>query len=221
MAASDSRVLVLSPHPDDESLGCGGTLKLLTSSGTPCDICFLTRGERGCENATHMSPGQAAAVAECRSAEARQAAEILGAREVIFLGGADGCLSEQPGLADPLADLLQQGAYTRVFCPWQGELHPDHLATFRIMKAALASAPKVSSVWLYEVWTPLMPTNYVPIDATLDAKRLAIQAHRSQLELLDYLGAFLGLAAYRGLQCPPTQYAEAFIVRTRDAILRS
>ena len=221
MPSTPPRILVLAPHPDDESLGCGGTIKLLTSSGTPCDICFMTRGELGCEDASHMSTGREKVVAACRTAEAREASQLLGAREVFFLDGLDGRLSEQPGLAQSLGSILRGGTYTRVFCPWKGELHPDHLATYQLLLTALVDAPMVMSIWLYEVWTPLVPTNYVPIDATLEAKRRAIGAHQSQLELLDYLGAFTGLAAYRGLQCPPTQYAEAFIVRTREELLRS
>jgi len=73
---------------------------------------------------------------------------------------------------------------------------------------------------LYEVWSPLAPNNYVPIDGTLDAKRQAVFAHRSQLDCHNYWDAFLGLAKYRALSCPPSLYAEAFIVLDRDATLK-
>lgn len=220
MPRSDARVLVLAPHPDDESLGCGGTVKLLTSRGTPCDILFLTRGELGSDVPSQLTPADQCEIAERRTAEALSAARELGADQVYFLGGKDGRLGEQLVLAEPLAGRLREGNYSRLFCPWSGELHPDHQAAFQLMKLALPQAPRVTSIWLYEVWTPLVPTNYVPIDSTIDAKRRAIEAHVSQLALLDYLGAFVGLAAYRGLQCPPTRHAEAFIVATRDAILK-
>lgn len=212
-------ILVLAPHPDDESLGCGGTLKLLTQSGSQVDVIFLTRGENGLD-----APGQQPEIAHSqlaarRELEARAACEVLGVRDVQFLNGIDGGLSHQPHLAQTIGSLLAAGNYQRVFAPWQGEAHPDHVATFRLLQRALAESLCRPSIWLYEVWTPLSPTDHVPIDVTMAAKRAAIEKHQSQLECLDYLGAFVGLAAYRALVCPPSEYAEAFLVCDTPTLL--
>ena len=216
---NSKNILVLAPHPDDESLGCGGTIKLLTQAGMQVDVVLLTRGENGLD-----APGQQPAsahdqLAVRREAEARAACKILGVHDVQFLAGNDGSLSHQPHLTKPLAGILQAGKYQRVFAPWYGEAHPDHVATFRLLQRALADAALSPSIWLYEVWTPLEPTDHVPIDATMAAKRQAIEQHQSQLDCLDYLSAFVGLAAYRALACPPSKYAEAFITLDTKALL--
>jgi N-acetylglucosamine malate deacetylase 1 len=212
-------ILVLAPHPDDESLGCGGTIKLLTQAGMQVDVLLMTRGENGLD-----APAQQPAIAHeqlavSREAEARAACKVLGVRSVEFLNGIDGGLIHQPHLVKPLASMLQMGNYQRVFAPWYGEAHPDHVATFRILQRALAEAATRPAIWLYEVWSPLPPTDHVPIDATMSAKREAIAKHESQLACLDYLSAFVGLAAYRALACPPSSYAEAFLTMDTGTLL--
>jgi LmbE family N-acetylglucosaminyl deacetylase len=212
-------ILVLAPHPDDESLGCGGTIKLLTQSGMQVDVVLLTRGENGLDAPGQQPPSVHAQLAARREIEARAACEVLGVRDVQFLSGSDGGLRDQPHLAQAIRSILEAGNYQRVFAPWHGEAHPDHAATFRLLQRALAESAARPSIWLYEVWTPLAPTDHVPIDVTMPAKRAAIEKHQSQLECLDYLGAFVGLAAYRALVCPPSQYAEAFHVLDTPSLL--
>ncbi|QDU26822.1 glucosamine-6-phosphate deaminase-like protein [Anatilimnocola aggregata] len=204
-------ILVLAPHPDDESLGCGGTIKMLTQAGKRVDVIFMTRGENGFDAPYQQHEQARAELASTREAEARAACAVLGVQEVEFLKGVDGGLQNQPHLAQSIAFVLNAGNYHRVFAPWLGEAHPDHAATFRLLQRALADTGLSPSIWLYEVWTPLLPTDLVPIDPTMAAKREAITKHVSQLAVLDYLGAFVGLAAYRALSCPPSHYAEAFL----------
>jgi LmbE family N-acetylglucosaminyl deacetylase len=117
-------------------------------------------------------------------------------------------------------ELINHGGYQRVLACWHGDRHPDHRATFAWFQRALAQCPTVESVWLYEVWSPLEPNTLVPIDGTIDVKRAAIAAHVSQLAVLDYSSAYLGLSAYRAILSPPSQYAEAFLVLGRDDVLR-
>jgi LmbE family N-acetylglucosaminyl deacetylase len=212
-------ILILSPHPDDETLGCGGTVRLLTRDGTPVDVVFLTRGELGTAAPGALSPEDSRRLAEVRVREAHAACAILGVRQVYFLGGTDGALGEQPHLAGELRQLLAAGRYARVFCPWPQEKHPDHAATYGLLLRALGGYETLLHVWLYEVWTPLQPTLCVPIDGTIDDKVAAIRVYESQLQCLDYLAAFRGLAAYRSLFCPESRFAEAFIATDSEALL--
>ena len=64
----------------------------------------------------------------------------------------------------------------------------------------------------------MKPNTYVPIGGTIEYKRSAIQCHRSQLELLDYSAAFVGLAAYRAIFCRGARYAEAFSMSRRSGL---
>jgi len=210
-------VLVLAPHPDDETFGCGGTIRMLSDSGIAVDVAFMTRGEQGAEG----GPPTAAVsreLAEVRSREAQAACEVLGVRNVIFLNGNDTQLSTQPQLAGSIALLLQNEGYQRVFCPWRHDSHEDHQATFELLKEAIGANHVTTSFWLYEVWKPLPANTFVPIDRTMEAKRRAIDQYRSQLTQLNYREGFVGLAAYRSLFCPSSSYAEAFLVCDRNEL---
>ena len=209
--------LVLAPHPDDESLGCGGTIKLITQSGGAVDVLFMTRGDLGFfpGSASLTDPAQIesarAALARQRSAEARAACDVLGVRDIAFLPGRDGGLTQQPELSDHVLAALRDRAYRSVFCPWPLDNHADHVATYRILHSALARHANELEVWLYEVWTPLQRPNIsIGIDETIEAKFKAFAAHESQSTLLSYEQAFRGLASYRGLSNPPSRFAEAF-----------
>lgn len=220
-SASSQAILILSPHPDDETFGCGGTVKLLSNSGARLDVLYMTRGELGLETPETATSEAQEQLKEVRETEARAACRLLGVRQVDFLDGRDSQLAEQPELAGQIQARLRSGRYNRVFCPWPREKHIDHVSTFRLLQRALWDYAKPIQVWLYEVWTPLeQPSVCVPIDLTMDTKRAAIHAYQSQLACLDYLAAFQGLAAFRSLTCPGSRYAEAFLTVDRETVLR-
>ena len=79
------QVLVVSPHPDDESLGCGGTLRGHVVAGDIVRVLFLTSGENGGHG---VAPEL---VAELHKQEAAEAAAILGIAEITFCREKDGC----------------------------------------------------------------------------------------------------------------------------------
>jgi N-acetylglucosamine malate deacetylase 1 len=211
--------LVLAPHPDDETFGCGGTIRMLVESGIAVDVAFMTRGEMGVESGVHPTAEVRRAVAGQRSKEARAACDVLGVRQAMFLDGADTQLQDQPHLAEAIFEILRRAPYQRVFCPGPEDAHKDHIATFSHLRRAAAEHRAPLQFWLYEVWKPLAANTYVPIDNTMETKRLAIEQYASQLALLNYREAFVGLAAYRSLFCPSSRYAEAFLVYDRDEIL--
>jgi N-acetylglucosamine malate deacetylase 1 len=205
-------VLVLAPHPDDETFGCGGTIRMLSDSGVDVDVAFMTRGEQGMERSADQTAEASRQLAETRSREARAACDVLGVRNVVFLNGHDTRLGDEPQHAAAIAELVQKGGYHRVFCPWPHDAHDDHKATFAHLRRAVAEHHLTASYWLYEVWKPLPANTYVPIDHTMEAKRRAIDQYQSQLSQLNYREGFIGLAAYRSLFCPASTYAEAFLV---------
>jgi N-acetylglucosamine malate deacetylase 1 len=212
-------VLVLAPHPDDETFGCGGTIRMLVESGVAVDVGFMTRGEQGVEGGAAAPVEARQQMAEVRTREALAACNVLGVRNVIFLGGNDTRLADQPELARSIAELIRREGYQRVFCPWPGDSHSDHQATFRLLRDAVIQNHFTVSFWLYEVWNPLPANTPVPIDHTMETKRRAIDQYQSQLSQLNYREGIAGLAAYRSLFCPSSSYAEAFLVCDRNEML--
>lgn len=218
-STNGNQVLVLSPHPDDETFGCGGTIRMLTEGGIDVDVAFLTKGEQGVEGGSAYSSEISERTAQVRAQEARDACHVLGVRDVLFLDGKDTFLSEQPQLAESIAAVLRARTYQRVFCPWPQDSHDDHRATCALLKRAVALTRLPISFWLYEVWKPLPANTFVPIDGTMATKQKAIQKYVSQLAQLNYGEAFVGLASYRSLFCPPSIYAEAFLVCDQQQFL--
>src|SRR3954467_4681373 len=130
MPNSRKPVLVLAPHPDDETFGCGGTIRMLTESGVDVDVAFMTRGEQGLSGAAERTAEAARQLAEVRTREAQAACGVLGVRSVFFLEGSDTRVRDEPHLAERIAGLLKQDSYGRVFCPWPQDAHEDHQAEF-------------------------------------------------------------------------------------------
>jgi N-acetylglucosamine malate deacetylase 1 len=220
ISSTRQKALVLAPHPDDETLGCGGTIKLITSGGGTVDVLYLTRGELGGEPRGDVPPGVQQEIAgQQRSEEAEAACRILGGREVQFFEGRDGQLGREPRLWHAVWEALEADHYRSVFCPWQNDGHSDHTATFRLLASAIGHRPGEIEVWLYEVWTPLSPNMTIPIDSTIHAKLEAIRAHKSQMAMMNYARAFRALAQYRSLFCPSSRYAEAFSIMDREELL--
>jgi LmbE family N-acetylglucosaminyl deacetylase len=199
------RVLVVSPHPDDESIGCGGTLAQLSARGSRIDVVFMTAGAQ---------PDDAELEAR-RKEEARAAARVLRLCNVHFLAGQDGGLHRQSSLSEPLAQLIGRNGYQVVFCPWPCDEHLDHQATFAILRDAVTrSRCAETELWFYEVWSPLPANRIVDIDSAMRTKMTAISSHVSQMRHKDYVKLARGLAKTRARASSllHARYAEAFFV---------
>jgi LmbE family N-acetylglucosaminyl deacetylase len=202
------RVLVLSPHPDDEAIGCGGTLCRHAERGDDVRVVFLTSGERGGHG---ESPSQTAAI---REAEARDAGAILGVRQMEFWNAPDGQLGATDALVKRLVSLVKDWQPELLFTTHPGESHVDHRAAAELTQYALrrSGAPR-PVVRLFEIWTPLQQINHVEdISAYMETKLRAIRAYKSQCAAMRFDEAARGLNRYRGEMhsWPGGDYAEVF-----------
>jgi LmbE family N-acetylglucosaminyl deacetylase len=200
-------VLVIAPHPDDESIGCGGTIRLHAQQGDRVSVVFLTSGELGLK---HLPRDQAWNI---REAEACAAAEVLGIAETHFLRLPDWYVGENAGsAAAALAGALRTIAPDQIYLPHAGESHPDHQAAQTLLREALLAADRPpASILAYEVWTPLANYDHVEdISATMRKKLVAVRCYRSQLQGFRYDRAVRGLGAYRGALAGRCRYAEVF-----------
>lgn len=199
------RVLVLAPHPDDESLGCGGTIALLADAGASVTVALVSDGE-----ATLGASGPRADVGRARRAEAERAVALLGVEALRPLGFPDGALAGQvDAIGRRLAGLLADLRPEVVMLPWFLDASDDHRAV-NVALAAAAPSEDVE-VWGAELWTPLPPNRLVDITSVLDRKAAAIAAHVTAHQAFD-LSAMLGLNRYRALKGLRGQgHAEAFL----------
>ena len=93
------KLLCVLAHPDDESLGIGGTIARYSAEGVDVSLLMSTRGERGWQGKAEDNPGLAA-LGQMRERELRAAAEVLGVKELVFLDYLDGDFRPLVDLAD-------------------------------------------------------------------------------------------------------------------------
>jgi LmbE family N-acetylglucosaminyl deacetylase len=203
-----SAALVLSPHPDDEAIGPGGSILGRVERGEEVHVAFLTSGEHGCRG---LSAGETRRV---REAEAARAAAALGVATHEFWRQPDGGLRATRALVERLAERVRDTGARVLYAPHEAEMHPDHRAACRLaLRARDALGPDAPEVLLYEVWTPLQRLDEI-VDITdhVEGKRAAIRCYASQCAVMDFEGAALALARYRGEMhsWPGGPYAEAF-----------
>lgn len=137
------RLMAVLAHPDDESLGVGGTLARYAAEGVGTYLLTATRGERGRYFGDEDRPSDRE-VGRVREGELRSAAAELGMREVVLLGYMDGELDESDPaeatrrIADQIRRLRPQVVLT--FDPFGAYGHPDHVAICQLTTAAVAAA---------------------------------------------------------------------------------
>jgi LmbE family N-acetylglucosaminyl deacetylase len=142
-AGEPLRLMAVLAHPDDESLGVGGTLAKYAAEGVSTYLVTATRGERGWRGDPAADPGLEA-FGRVREAELRAAAQILGLSEVNFLNYIDGDVDQ----ADPSDAVGQIAGHMRrlrpqvviTFGPEGAYGHPDHIAICQFTTAAVVAA---------------------------------------------------------------------------------
>jgi LmbE family N-acetylglucosaminyl deacetylase len=200
-------IVIIAPHPDDESIGCGGTARLHTQRGDRVITVFLTSGELGLK---HLAKEEAW---KLREKEAGKAAKVLGLAAAHFLRQPDWFLGEHvDAAAKALVPVLADENPEIIYLPHEKEWHPDHKASLPIVRAAMKhlgrSLPQIRS---YEIWTPLSEYDHVEdISALMRFKLKAIRAHHSQMAEFPYDRAISGLNQYRGVIAGKCKFAEVF-----------
>ena len=198
---SAGRVLVFSPHPDDEVFGCGGALADLVERGARVDVVLVTDGAAGA-----TSEEDRERIASERRAESRRALEALGGGAVHAGGIPDRAAGDRLSeVEDLLARWLVEVTPDLVFAPSPVETHPDHRAVaaalFRVaardVPDAAVRALGAASVAFFELSQPFRPNFLVDITRTRARKERAMDAFVSQTALRDYAGFVAGLGAYR------------------------
>jgi len=219
------RVLVAAPHPDDDWIGCGGSLLKHLHAGNPVTVVYMTSGDAGGLGMTKES------LAAVREAEARAAAAFAGITDLIFLRHPDGGLAYDRSSLTETTGLVRRLRPELLYIPHARDAHPDHAVTHRLWVEACRRAggpwfPEcpgdpwtVGTILCYEVWTPLTAATYVEdVSEFMDLKLAALKRHASQVKALPYHEAVAGLNRYRGITTGKGRYCECFAVQALGAI---
>lgn len=201
------KVLVIAPHPDDEILGCGGTIAKRSLEGHDVYVCVVTKAGEPLFREEFVEQGRN----ECREAD-----QYLGVKETIFLDYPAVRLEEVPRykLNNGLLQIINRVKPDEVYIPHRGDMQLDHKMIVDAVMVALR--PKndhiVKRIYAYETlsetgWdipntvNEFIPNVYEDISNTIDNKMHAMSIFQSQIA--DFpaarsLGAIEALAKYRG-----------------------
>ena len=189
----DGGLVVIAPHPDDESLACGGLIAEAHAQGRPVRVAIVSDGT-GSHPASKAYPR--ARLKELREDEAREAVGELGldpGHDVVFLRLPDRFVSSDGPLAEKaiarIIKCAEEVGAKAMFVSWRHDPHCDHQASYRIARAVQRQLPSLR-LYEYTVWGSSLPATTlvepvddgfrIRIEQRLTRKRRAIAAHRSQ-----------------------------------------
>jgi len=199
------RVLVIAPHPDDEVLGCGGTIKKHTNKGDEVHLCIVTRA---------YTPDWTQEFIENRKKEISCANEVLGIKETIFLDLPTVKLDRvgQKKLYDLISGNIGKVKPETLYLPFAKDSNKDHQLVF---EAGFIASKALKKVLSYSYESPLfMPNIYIDISDTLEDKLKAMSCYKSELKEYPHprsLEAIKVLAEKRGTEAG-LKAAEAFML---------
>ncbi len=213
-------VLVVAPHPDDETLGCGGTLLRARAAGSTIHWLIMTEIPVGDNVGGLMN--------EKRAREIRRVSEAYGFESVAELRFPTLCLDVEPrhDVVRAVGAALDEVKPGIALLPWHGDAHSDHRVTFESVQACLKSfrAPWLRKAMAYEVLSETNfnldrasrsfdPTDFISIDGLVERKIEIMKFYSGQVE--DYPfprspEAIRALAVLRGSQAN-RHHAEGFV----------
>ncbi|HEY2594165.1 MAG TPA: PIG-L family deacetylase [Chloroflexota bacterium] len=188
-AGGHDRVLVVAPHPDDETIGAGGVIALHVAAHDDVSIVVVTDG-----GASRAGGLERAEMVQLRDQEVRSAARILGVDHLDCLGLAEGNWTPNFARAERLLTARVMGCQL-IYAPTCVDYHPEHVAVARLLAGLLQPGQTVRA---YQVGVPLTPVlaNMVADIRHVKALKLkALDALRTQaatIQPLQRLGRYQG-----------------------------
>lgn len=220
------RILVVSPHADDETIGMGGSMARYAREGHDVTVAVMTgHGEEG------PHPLWPPSTWETIRAEAREAYVILGVKEVIFEEIPAVLVADQPvwKLNRITGNVVKRVRPDILYVPFPFDLHKDHREIFHSFSVAwrpgLKTGHTIKEIYTYETlsethWNfPYVEADFIPnvwidISEYLETKVQALQCFRSQMRPAPNarsIEAVRALATWRGSQMGMNA-AEAFVM---------
>ncbi|WDD36921.1 PIG-L family deacetylase (plasmid) [Nostoc sp. UHCC 0926] len=193
-----SAALIVAPHPDDETLGCGGAIALLRSLNCNVQVLVISDGTLSHPRSQKYPADRLLAL---REAETLSALKLLGveANAVTFCRMQDGSIPTQYQSAVASCRVyITEVAPQIIFLPWRYDPHADHRATWKLIKAALHDLHLSPRLIEYPIWdwdseqrgslpASLEVTTWrLDISTVVEVKQQAIATYRSQItDLID------------------------------------
>lgn len=218
-------VLVVAAHPDDEVLGCGGTMARHAAEGDRVHILIVAEGATS-RDSVRDKDGRGDELEALREA-GRRAAGIVGGQAPTFIGLPDNRLDSLDliDVIKPIESAIAEIGPNIVYTHHSGDLNIDHAIVNRAVVTACRPLPgtPVKSIYTFEVpsstdWgsaispRPFRPNRYVDIARQLEQKISALECYEAEMREFPHARSYQSvraLATHRGAVCG-VEAAEAF-----------
>jgi len=190
-------IVVVAPHPDDETLGCGGLIALASQLGRNIQVVVISDGVGSHPNSRLYPPDK---LRDLREGETRAALSALGAvgENLTFLRLPDRFVpSHGPDArraAATIANVACAIDATALAVTWPHDPHCDHLAAWHLVRQACLRLHGGIRLLTYPIWGHTLPPDTtfdrapighrLDVSSVVDSKRKAIRAHVSQVSML-------------------------------------
>lgn len=216
-----SKILCIAPHPDDETLGCGGTLLQHIAQGD--EVHWLIGTD------ISVDIGFSAEQVERRNAEIRQVAQAYGLQGTHRLGFASMRLDQVPKLqlVEAVSEVVRATGASALYVPYRNDVHSDHAALFDAAVACTKSFryPNVKAVYAYETLSEtefglrpddggFRPNLFVDISPWLEKKLTIMKLYPSEMKAFPFPRSEVCLRAQAQLRGSQSglMAAEAFMI---------
>ena len=184
-------VLIISPHPDDETLGCGGTIIKMCSGEINVAVVMLTDGNGG---------GRTQNIGSIRKKEFVKARDVLGYKFYSMLDYPDGKLqSFKTELSKQIHELILEKAPKLVLIPYLLDCVVDHQTANIVLSQVLRNVDATNMIiGMYEIWTPIInPNCYLNITNEYQKKSMAMKCYQTQENYYGIIDKANALSTFR------------------------
>jgi LmbE family N-acetylglucosaminyl deacetylase len=204
---SDKNCIVIAPHPDDESIGCGGSIVKHIKNGSRVKILFLTSGNKG-----DFKRAFGDDYIRIRRESALKAVSILGAKDYEFLEFRDRELYKGKSIIyEMIKKRIEEFQPELIYVPSPYEAHPDHRVAALIAWQIFNETG--IGIAFYELLMSLNPNILIDISDEFRKKKEAIRCYRTELRYNNYIDKIEGLNRFRTATLDShVKYAEAFLM---------
>jgi LmbE family N-acetylglucosaminyl deacetylase/SAM-dependent methyltransferase len=216
LPAAGERVLVLAPHPDDELLGCGGTVAGIVAAGGKVSVLHATDGSE----AASLLRAPEAKRRTVRLEEANAVARAMGFASIVTWRESNAAFRDTPALVEALRTTLREIRPQRIFVPFVTDIHPDHRALCRLLARALPGLVEISGseVWSYQGWCLVPANRWCDVTDSFATVEASFRRYETAMKVEDYVHMALDRCYYnacRWLDRP--RLAEVFHVVSASA----
>ncbi|MEI6079021.1 MAG: PIG-L deacetylase family protein [bacterium] len=186
-------ILIISPHPDDDVIGMGGTIVIKAHEGCNFTILYVTNGGGSVKEGPYKEMASEEMI-KIRKIEAQTSLQMLldnpHQADQVFLDFNSSDLFENPeNYMQELGKVLDRKKFDEIYMPYPNDRHPTHKAVTKLSLETIKARRMSSELYAYETWDSIPvdeETIFVDISPYYKRKLSAVSCHKSQCSITPF-----------------------------------